>query len=52
MNIVDVIIILILVSGGVLGFKRGFTSELVQSLGFFVAVIIAFLLKNPVSVFL
>lgn len=52
MNIFDVAIILLLILGAVIGFKRGFTSELVSSIGFFVIIILAFLLKNPVSVFL
>lgn len=52
MNIFDVAIILIIICGMVLGFKRGFTRELVSSIGFILIVIIAFLLKNPVSVFL
>ena len=52
MNIFDVAVILIIICGMVLGFKRGFTRELVSSIGFILIVIIAFLLKNPVSVFL
>jgi uncharacterized membrane protein required for colicin V production len=52
MNIVDAIIILILILGVVIGLKRGFTSQLVSFLGVFVVIILAFLLKNPVSIFL
>lgn len=52
MNIVDAIIILFLLSGAVIGFKRGFTRELVSLIGFFAIVILAFILKNPVSIFL
>lgn len=52
MNIIDAIIILFLISGVVVGFKRGFTRELVSFLGVFLVVILAFLLKNPVSIFL
>lgn len=52
MNIVDVIIILLILSGALLGFKRGFTRQLVSLVSFFATVILAFLLKNPVSILL
>lgn len=52
MNIIDAIIILFILLGAVIGFKRGFTKQLVSSLGFFLIVILAFYLKNPISVFL
>lgn len=52
MNIIDVLIILIIVAGGIFGFKKGFTRELVSFVGIFVVVILSFLLKNPVSTFL
>lgn len=52
MNIVDLIIIIIIAFGAVIGFKRGFTRSLVSALGFIVITVLAFLLKNPVSVFL
>lgn len=52
MNIIDVIIVLFILSGAVIGFKNGFTRQLVSALGFFIVVILAFLLKNPVSIFL
>lgn len=52
MNIVDVIIILVLLMGSVMGFKRGFTRELVSFLGFFIVIVLSYLFKNPVSIFL
>jgi len=52
MNIVDLIIIVIIAFGAIMGFKRGFTRSLVSALGFIVITVLAFLLKNPVSVFL
>lgn len=52
MNIVDVLIILIIIAGGISGFKKGFTRELVSFVGIFFVVILSFLLKNPVSAFL
>lgn len=52
MNIVDLIIIIFILFGAILGFKRGFTKSLVSALGFIATIILAFLLKNPVSVML
>lgn len=49
MNILDALIILLILFSAFTGFKRGFTKELVSFLGFFVIVIAAFLLKNPIS---
>ena len=49
MNIVDVIIILIIISGLCLGFKRGLTKELVCFAKFALGIVIAFLFKNPLS---
>ena len=50
MNVLDIIIIIFVLFGAVLGFKRGFTKEVVEALGFIVVVIIAYFLKNPLSV--
>ena len=52
MNIVDLIIIILIIFGAVMGFKRGFTKSLVSAVGMIVIVILAFLLKNPVSTIL
>ena len=52
MNIVDVLIILIIVAGGLIGFRKGFTEELVSFVGVILVVVLSFLLKNPVSAFL
>ena len=48
---VDIIIILIILLSGVIGLKRGFTKELVCFLGFFLVIVLSFILKNPVSSF-
>lgn len=48
----DIIILLIILFGGVIGFKRGFTNELLHFIGFFIVLSLAFLLKNPISVIL
>ena len=52
MNIVDIIILIILAFGALLGFKRGFTKQLVSLVGIFAIIILSFLFKNVVSVFL
>ncbi len=52
MNIIDAIIILMIFLGAVVGFKRGFTKQVLSFLGVFVVVVLAFWLKNPVSIFM
>lgn len=52
MEFVDIIILIIILFGAVIGFKRGFTRSLVSALGFIVIAILAFFLKNPLSVLL
>lgn len=49
LNIIDVGIIIIILFGAVLGFKRGFTKQLVRAVGFILVVILAFKFKNLVS---
>lgn len=52
MNIIDIVIILLIILGAVIGFKQGAIKRLTSFIGMFVIVIAAFLLKNPVSVLL
>ena len=52
MSIVDIIILIFLAFGALVGFKRGFTRQLVSLVGVFLILILSFLFKNPVSVFL
>jgi len=52
MTIVDIIIIFLILIGAVVGFKRGFTTQLVSTIGMLVIIVIAFLIKNPVSEFM
>lgn len=52
MEIIDIIILITILFGAALGFKRGFTRSLVSALGFIVIAILAFFLKNPLSVLL
>lgn len=52
MNFIDIVIIFLIVMGFLVGFKRGFTKSLVSALGLVVIVVLAFYLKNPISVIL
>ncbi len=51
MNIIDIGIILFIVLGALIGWRQGFTRSLVNFIGYVVIIIIAFLLKNPISEF-
>lgn len=50
MNVVDIIIIALLVIGGIAGFKAGVIKKLTDFIGMFVVIILAFYLKNYISV--
>jgi uncharacterized membrane protein required for colicin V production len=50
MNVVNVIIIALLILGGVAGFKAGVIKKLTDFIGMFVVIILAFYLKNYISV--
>ena len=52
MSIVDILIILFILLGAVIGFKRGFTTSLVNFIGVILVVIVAYFLKDPVGEFL
>ena len=51
MNVVDIVILIFLAFGALIGFKRGFTHELVSLVGIFLIIILSYIFKNPVSVF-
>ena len=50
MNVVDVVIVVLLILGGLAGFKAGVIKKLTDFLGMFAVVILAFYLKNYISV--
>jgi len=50
MNIVDIIIILMVILGAIIGFREGAIKRATSFLGTFLVFIIAFILKNPLSV--
>lgn len=49
MNILDVAIILMLLFGAIIGFKRGFLHQLISFVGFLIIIVLSFLLKNSLS---
>lgn len=49
MNIIDILILLIILLFGVLGFQRGFFKQTVIFVGELLVLILAFLLKNPIG---
>lgn len=50
MQIVDIIIILMIILGAVVGFKQGFIKKTTSFLGTFLVIVIAYKLKNPISI--
>ena len=50
--VVDIVLLILIAFGALLGFKRGFTRELVSLIGIFAILILSYILKNPVSVIL
>lgn len=51
MNFVDIIIIIFILFGFLIGWKSGFTKQLISTIGFILTVILSFILKNPVATF-
>lgn len=52
MNVVDIIIIILLISYALKGFKDGAIKEIVSFVGVFAILVIAYILKNPLSVYM
>ncbi len=52
MGIIDILILIIIAFGGLIGFKQGFTRSLLSLIGYIAIIILAFILKNPLSSFL
>ena len=50
--IVDIIIALLLISGFITGYKKGFIKQALSTAGLIVSVVLAFLLKNNLSIIL
>jgi len=52
LNIIDVVIVLMILCGGVVGMKRGVFKELVMTIGYILLIVISIFVKNPVAEFL
>lgn len=52
MNLIDIIIIIFILIGGLVGFKKGFFNETVSFVGFLLVLILSFLFKNKIATFL
>lgn len=52
LSLLDILIVLIIVSSGILGFKRGFFKELVLTIGYLIFLVIAWRLKDPLANYL
>ena len=52
MNILDYLIIAVLIISLLVGFKKGVLNCLVTFIGTLAVIVLAFYLKNPVSIFL
>lgn len=52
MSVVDAIIILFILFWGVIGFKRGFVKQTTKFIGFILILVVAFLLKNSVALYM
>lgn len=52
LNIIDAVIVLLLLMGAVIGFKKGVIKSVVSLVGTIVVLVLSFTLKNPLSVIL
>ena len=49
MGVVDFIIIILILSGFVIGWKNGFTKQLISTAGLIVLLALSYVIKNPLS---
>lgn len=49
LNVIDVVIVLFLLAGAILGFKKGAIQSIASLVGVILVVVLAYILKNPVS---
>lgn len=52
LNIIDVVFVLFIICGGVMGMKRGVFKELVMTVGNVILLVVSIYLKNPIAEFL
>ena len=51
MTVLDIIVLLFLVLGALIGFKKGFIKTMVSLIGMILVIVISFYLKNPIANF-
>lgn len=51
-NTLDLIIILVIIFGGIIGFSRGFIKQGVMTVGLILVFVLSYLLKNPISTYM
>lgn len=51
LEIIDIIIILIIILGGIIGFKEGAIKKLTSAVGLILVLVLSFMLKNKLSVY-
>ena len=49
LNIIDIIIVLFLLAGALLGFKKGAIQSIASLVGIVIVIVLAYILKNPIS---
>lgn len=49
MSLVDILIVVYIIIGGMVGFRQGFTKSVLNFAGIVLIILLSFLLKNPVS---
>src|SRR5574344_2057121 len=52
LTVIDSAVIIFLLFGAILGFKRGIIKSAVSFIGIIIVIILAFILKNPLSEFM
>lgn len=51
MTVLDIAVLLLLVMGAIIGFKKGFIKTMVSLIGMILVIVISFYLKNPIADF-
>jgi len=51
LELIDIIIILVIILGGIIGFKQGAIKKLTSAVGLILVLVISFILKNKLSVY-
>lgn len=52
MKVLDIVVLLMLLLGAIIGFKKGFIKTMVSLVGIILVIVVSFYLKNPIADFL